>query len=140
MDKTLRVWNLHEGKLLNTLEGQVVSIEHVMILPDGESVVSASSESQEAVVEVWELTSGKLVRTLRGHSELIQDIRIFPNGRRIVSVSQDHTLRFWNLSEGTEIETFTSDGGLVCVAVAPSEKTIVVGEELGRVHFLRLEA
>ena len=39
-DKTIKVWDLHTGKLLNTLEGHSHSVDSVAISPDNSKIVS----------------------------------------------------------------------------------------------------
>jgi hypothetical protein len=42
------------------------------------------------------------------------------------------------LDIGKGIATFTGEGGMTSCAVAPGGRTIIAGEQSGRVHFLRL--
>ena len=50
-----------------------------------------------------------------------------------------HVLRVWDLKDGKELVTSTVDGIVDACAVAHDNWTIVAGDNLGRVHFLRLE-
>jgi hypothetical protein len=45
----------------------------------------------------------------------------------------------WDLTAGTVIAIFTADADVLSCAVAPNGVTVVAGDALGRVHFLRLE-
>jgi len=58
---------------------------------------------------------------------------------RAVSGSEDRTVRVWDLDNGRQIATFTADAPVNACAVTPDGRTIVAGDQLGRVHFLRLE-
>ena len=60
------------------------------------------------------------------------------DGKRAISGSDDNTVKVWNLETGEVIDSFTGDGSINCCAVAPDGVTIVAGDALGRVHFLRL--
>ncbi len=61
-----------------------------------------------------------------------------PDGRRAVSGSVDHTLRLWDLESGKEIASFTGESQVLSCAVTSDGRAIVAGNELGRMHFLRL--
>jgi hypothetical protein len=45
----------------------------------------------------------------------------------------------WDLATGAVVATFTADRYLPACAIAPDGVTIVAGDGLGRVHFLRLK-
>jgi WD40 repeat protein len=53
-------------------------------------------------------------------------------------VSYDCTLRVWDLESGEEIMVFSGESHMFRCAFAPDGRTIIAGDELGRVHFLRL--
>lgn len=63
---------------------------------------------------------------------------VTPDGRRAASASDDRTLRLWDLESGKEIAAFTGESDMGCCAIASDGRTIIVGESLGRVHFVRL--
>jgi len=48
-------------------------------------------------------------------------------------------LTIWKLETLEVITTFDTEGNISACAVAPDNRTIIVGEESGRLHFLRLE-
>jgi hypothetical protein len=59
--------------------------------------------------------------------------------RGCAPASYNNTLKIWDLNSGEEMAIFTGDGWLYCCAVSPDGVTVVAGDALGRVHFLRLE-
>jgi WD40 repeat protein len=68
----------------------------------------------------------------------VEGVAITPDGRRAVSASRDNTLRVWDLESGKELALLTADGFTTSCAVSVDGRTIVAGDVLGRVHFLRL--
>ncbi len=62
----------------------------VAVTPDGQSVVSGSSDT---TVRVWDLKSGRLLHTLEGHKKAVRAVVVTPDGRWAVSGSEDWTLR-----------------------------------------------
>jgi WD40 repeat protein len=43
-DKTIKIWNLHTGKLRSTLKGYSQEVYSVAISPDGQTIVSGSNQ------------------------------------------------------------------------------------------------
>jgi len=135
-DGTLRVWSLESGQSLSTLDGQHEPVYAVALTPDGHRAVSASGER---MLCVWDLKTGQALRRHEGYSGGIRALTVTADGRHAVLASRDGTLRVWNLDRAEEIATFTGDGGsIVACAVASDSHTIVAGDQMGRMHFLKL--
>lgn len=64
---------------------------------------------------------------------------VTPDGKRAVSASYDQTLKVWDLATGAVVATFTAEAPVASCAVGPDDLSIIAGDSLGRVHFLRLE-
>jgi len=77
--------------------------------------------------------------TIEGHRDSVEAIAITPDGQHLVSAASDHTLRVWNLFTAEEITRFTADTSLTCYTIAPEGTTIIAGDQVGQLHFLRLE-
>lgn len=91
------------------------------------------------LTESLETPGGTLIRTLKGHTDWVNAVSLTPDGRRAISASWDNTLKVWDIESGNVLVVFCADGTLIDCAVSPDGKTIVAGEESGRVHILRLE-
>jgi WD40 repeat protein len=135
-DFTLRVWDLEAGKELHTLAGHAHRVPSVTVTPDGQWALSAS---EDGTLKVWDLARGRELRTLQGHTREVWYVAVTPDGRYAVSASSDFTLKVWDLRDGAVITEFRGEYPLLACAVAPDGRTIVAGDQRGRVHFLRLE-
>jgi hypothetical protein len=135
-DETLRAWDLETGQTLTTLQGHTNWVSAVAITPDDRRAVSGSWDK---TLRVWDLETGQTLTTLQGHTDSVSAVAITPDGRRAVSGSVDNTLRIWDLRDGKEVVLLTVDANVTACAVAHDNRTIVAGDSLGRVHFLRLE-
>ena len=124
------------GPLIRILTGHNSSVTSVAVYDHGKRAVSASNDK---TLKVWDLESGRELKSLKGHSDWVRAVAVTPDGKRAVSESDDKTLKVWDLESGAVIAAFTADGAIHCVAVAPDGRTIVAGDALGAVHFLRLE-
>jgi WD40 repeat protein/serine/threonine protein kinase len=134
-DRTLRIWELETGQLLRTLQGHTGSVQAVALMPDGRRAVSAS---HDRTLRVWDLETGQTLRTFAGHTDVVWNVAIARQGTHAASVGWDRTLRVWDLDGGKEMATFTGDGRIFSCAFALNEK-ILAGDELGTLHYLRLE-
>ena len=134
-DRTLRVWDLESGQAMHMLKGHTDAVTAVAITPDGCHAVSASGDR---TLRVWDLKSGQMVHLLKGHTDWVAGLAVTPDGHRAVSASYDCSLRVWDLASGEVISAFSGESQMFRCAFAPDGRTIVAGDDLGRVHFLRL--
>jgi WD40 repeat protein len=107
------------------------------VLPDGR----LASASWDRIIRLWNLGSGEVEATLGGHTKCITALAALPGGR-LASGSDDHTVVLGMIAHGADIEwiaSFVADAPVCCIAFCSDRKTIVVGDEAGRVHFLRVE-
>jgi WD40 repeat protein len=136
---TLKVLDLNSRKELFGFSGDPRTVTAVAMTPDGRRIIYGTEHQFEGPdIRVWDLENGEKPLSLKGHTKNVNAVTITPNGRLMISASYDCTLRVWDLSSLEEIACFTGDSQFSCV-VAPYDATIVVGDALGEVHFLRLE-
>jgi len=65
-------------------------------------------------------------------------VAVTADGARAASASLDGTLEVWDVATGATLATFVGESSMQPCAVSPDGRTVVAGEVLGRVHFLRL--
>jgi WD40 repeat protein len=135
-DRTLKVWDLGTGAALLTLVGHAGPVRAVAVAPDGRRALSASSDR---TLKVWDLDTGAVQCTLAGHAGPVRAVAVTPDGRRAVSASDDATLKVWDLDSGRIVASFPAEAPFLSIAVGPDGLTIVAGDALGRLHFLRIE-
>ena len=133
---TLIVWDLDTGKRLCTLAGHADAVHSAAILPDGRRAVSASWDN---TLMVWNLETGERLCTLTGHTGGVNSVAVLSDGRQAFSASNDRSLIVWDLESGERLAAFRGDAAFLACAVTPDGRTVLAGDEGGRVHFLRLE-
>lgn len=134
-DNTLRLWELEDGKTVGLLQGHSNVVTAVAVTSDGRYAISASGDR---TLRLWELVSGQTVCVLGGHTDWVTGVTVTSGGDRAISTSRDGTLRVWDLTSGEEIAGYTGERRMLVCAVAPDSRTIVSGDEFGRLHFLWL--
>lgn len=132
----LTVWDIRTGQDFYGFAGHSGAVTGVAVTADGKLVSSGSDRT----LKVWDIDTGEELRTLEGHTRAVNAVAVTADGR-VVSGSQDNTLKVWDIDTGQAIASFSGDGSFEsCEVVKETESvTIVAGDALGRVHFLRLE-
>ncbi len=156
-DKTLYVWDLASPKIKDTgdrlkveddppsfygnnerslemLKGHTGTIKAISITPNGEQVVSGSSDG---TLQVWNLATGKCMKVMEGHTDSVNAVSITPDGERAVSGSSDKTIRVWELANGKCLMVYGMEGSIWDVAVHGTG--LVVGVDGGQVAFVTME-
>lgn len=72
-DRSLRVWDLMEGRAIQILEGHRAAVRCVAASADGQVVLSGS---EDRVIVSWDLHAGRSKQVLRGHHGAVVRIAI----------------------------------------------------------------
>jgi WD40 repeat protein len=103
-DKTIRVWNLTDGKLLRSLV-QPAPVAALAIGPDGKTLITGSSDG---LVRWLDARDGRELAAWKGHTAAVSGVAMLRSAdgvMRIVSVSEDGTARIWLLPPVARAET-----------------------------------
>ena len=139
-DKTIRSWNLAEGKILRTFT-HPASVTALALVSGGSSLVSGGSDG---MIRWLDAADGHERLCLKGHTAAVQDLAVqagSPADLRVVSVSEDGTGRIWTLraaapttADAKPIILTGHKGPIRAVAITPDGGTIVTGGDDGTVR------
>ena len=143
-DKSVRVWDLASGQLLNTLrvpigEGNDGKIYCVAMSPDGELVAAAGWtgydwEGQNSIY-LFERRSGQLIRRLPGLPQVIKDLAFSPDGSRLAAtLGAASGLRVFRMPDGQELGKDASYGGDSAGAAFAKDGRLVTSSFDGRIR------
>jgi WD40 repeat protein len=136
-DKTIRVWQLPEGRLVATLyvpidaghEGQLFALA---VSPDGRTVAAGGwtgwDWERAGSVYLYDLASGQMTRRLRGLPDAIASVAFTPDGRHLVVGLQGRAgLRVLRLADGAIVAVDEEyDDKLMEIDIAPDGRLATV--------------
>lgn len=119
-DKTVRLWNLDQGKALRTFTNS--SPVNAVVFTDGGKTIAAGGHNGK--IHIWSAETGLSKGVLEGHELGITGLSVSPDGRRLLSSSIDKTLRLWDLETMTEIRVYKEhEAPIFAAAFSPDGKT-----------------
>ncbi|MEO7117211.1 MAG: TIR domain-containing protein [Caldimonas sp.] len=138
-DKTLRVWDLQSGSLVDTLYPPHAGIVYAIATARSQPV--AASASGDRTIRVWDLLTQTCRATLTGHTHRVYDIALTNDGATALSASHDRTIRLWDVSSGTTLGTLQGHSDAVlAVAFVPGERSAVSAAKDGTIRIWQFEA
>jgi WD40 repeat protein len=124
-DRTVRLWQLPDGKALRTLTGHTNWIHALAVTPNGRLLASAS---RDKTIYLWSLPDGAPLVQLKGHSQAVVTLTINPDGDVLASGGADGVIQLWSLPGGAHIRSLKGHrDGVTCLAVSPDGQLLVSG-------------
>ena len=90
-DKTIRIWDIQSGTVINQLEGHSDTVRSLILMKDGITMASASVDK---TIRLWNIETGTFIKTLHGHKDKIDSLAILEDGR-LISCSWDKAIIIW---------------------------------------------
>lgn len=110
-DKTVRVWNVGDGKLVFEHPGTGAGLGDLAFSPDGALIATPGEESAVVVLDSF---SGAVRWQLRGHAACVRSVAFSQDGNWLASAGDDRTVRLWNPQTGALAQgLFCTDRGWV---------------------------
>lgn len=126
-DKTLKVWHLETGELIQSVISESQGVKFAAISPDGKMLASGSGDNS---IQIWQLPTEKIQHTLIGHLGIVNQVAFSANGETLISGSTDNTIKLWDTSSGELLHTLTGHTAAVnTVIVSSDSKFVVSGSE-----------
>ncbi|MBW4492277.1 MAG: CHAT domain-containing protein [Oscillatoria princeps RMCB-10] len=130
-DKTVKLWNLDTGELIDTIAGHSNPIRSVAFSPDGKTLASACTiVFQDGTIKLWDADTRRLRQTL-GSSLLVltvETLAFSPDGQILASGNFDPTINLWDLNTGKVRSTLNAHGWQVnSIAFSADGQILVSG-------------
>ncbi|KAF2076368.1 hypothetical protein CYY_002325 [Polysphondylium violaceum] len=128
-DKTVKVWDIQNKKVLNTFQGHDLDIYSLDYSADGRFIVSGSGDKK---AKIWDIEKGKCAFTL-GNEEVgpkngVTSVAMSPDGRLVAAGSLDNIVRLWDAQTGYFLERYEGHlDSVYSVAFSPDGKSLASG-------------
>ena len=128
-DHTIRLWDVHTGRLLRTLEGHTGSVENIAFSPNGLTLASGSSDD---TIRLWDPITGRHKRTIHGRSYSIPSIAYSPDGETLATGTLTGEIHLWDATTGQHKKTLIGHRGTLAknvlrIAFTPDGLTLISG-------------
>ena len=124
-DKTLKVWNLSSGELVQAVSGESQAVKFAVISPDGKTLASGMGDNK---IQIWHIPSEQLLHTLDAGAGAVHQVAFSPDGETLVSGNSDGTVKLWHLGTGKLLDTIRGHSGAVfAVVLSPDGKIVASG-------------
>jgi WD40 repeat protein len=116
-DGIVRIWDVAKAQVVKQITAHVAppmtqivpAVYCVAWSADGKQVVSGSNDHS---LKLWDANAGTLVREFKGykekdfekgHRDAVYCLAISPDGKFLVSGGSDHSIKVWNVADGTVV-------------------------------------
>jgi len=129
-DKTVRIWNIENGELVEVLKNHEYPVTCVAWSQDNRYIASGSSGGKPLkgflggivgetislikmrnTIKIWDFTTREVIRELKGHTDKISSIAWSPNGKLLASSGKDERIIIWDVQQGKIYRTLSANGG-----------------------------
>ena len=96
--------------------------------PDVKTI--ATSHYGDTSITLWEVTTGKARSTLKGQKGKgkVCSLTFSPDGKTLASGDDGGTIKFWHVTSGKELASFTGHAGeVLCLAISADGKVLASG-------------
>lgn len=123
-EKTVKIRNAVNGKVLLSLAGHRDRAPDVAFTPNGGNIITASLDG---TAKVWDASKGTELLTLQDGKEL-NSVAVCPDGCRIVTSGENRTAEFWDAESGKEIFVLKGHEDFVfSAALSPDGRQLITG-------------
>ena len=110
--------------LAHTLSGHSDEVRSVAFSPDGQFLVSGSSDF---TVKGWNVRTGQSIGALAGNMGKVSSVTFSPDGELLASGGFDKTVRVWKLPDGEPFHALDHSDWVFSVAFSPDSRILASG-------------
>ena len=99
-DKTIGIWSIAEGKLLDKLQSHLAPINAIAMSKEEDILLSTSAGG---CILLWDLNTRKQLKKFYTPETIINAMFIFPDKKKFISAGSSGIIKLWNLEDEYEI-------------------------------------
>jgi len=124
----ITLWNVHSGRVDQTLADDKGNFVAVAYAPTGRTLVAAvDSPFEKGAVFLLDARIRGTRHELQGQRGHVSSVVYSPDGHRIVSGSDDSMVRFWDADSGRLLQQHLLSGPVYALACSPDSRYVVAG-------------
>ena len=101
-DRSIRLWQVADRTLLQTLRGHSGEVLSLDFAPDGSMLASGGADN---TIRLWRISDGRLVRTFNQPPAAVLSVKYSPDGTILATLTGDGLARLWVVSSGIYLRT-----------------------------------
>jgi WD40 repeat protein len=114
---------------LGSLSGHEGSVLDMLLLRDGDTLVTASADQ---TVRFWDLNTQRLLKTLKYHTNVVKALTMTTDQEILISAGDDRTIQFWDRATGQPLVTLVDAHPLPINALEVSNNgTLLISADSG---------
>ncbi|KAG0278679.1 hypothetical protein BGZ95_003407 [Linnemannia exigua] len=107
-DKTARIWNFRNKKIMHVLRGHSDNVTAIAFSPSGQIIATATQDGQ---VRLWSAHPLNFGQDRSVHSGPITSLMFSSNGRYLLTTSMDRSIREFDVNRESRTHTFSGLAG-----------------------------
>lgn len=131
MDAIIRVWDLEDGKLTDSLTGNTSSIKTLTFSWDNRLLVSGA---ESGTVSLWNIASGEKTPFYRTALETVSCAAFSPDNKILAIGSQKGKVILIDPITNKTLHSIISDIGITSLSFSPDEKIVALSLKNGQVQ------
>lgn len=119
---------------LGALAGHTADVLAMLLLKDGHTLVTASSDQ---TVRFWNLEEERGLRILRDHTNVVKALAMTTDQEILITAGDDRTIRFWAMADGLPLATILDAHPLPINALEVSNdgRLLISADSGGNIYF-----
>jgi WD40 repeat protein len=134
-DRTVRLWNVKEGRELWKYQEHDSMVHHVAFSPDGKFIASASSDETFHLID----SQGNQIRIFAHHSS-VKSVAFSPDSQLIASADNKYMVIIWDVSSGQELQAVEIEPNILVEALifTYEDDCVIIGDSDGNIYLNQL--
>jgi WD40 repeat protein len=131
-DRTIRVWDVESGQLLETLADNIGPTTSVAFTPDGRLFITGAIGG-DRTIKFWDAQTLELRQTSEQQPGFINGLAVTPNDANLVAAVRNF-VKVWDLSNGQELHSTKGPSlEINTIAVSPDSRLVATANKEGNI-------
>lgn len=124
-DKTAKLWDSTELKLLGVFRGHRRGVWSVRFSPVDQIVATSAADSS---IRLWNINDLTCLKNFEGHDSSVLRIEFVSNGMQLISAGADGLLKLWSIKSSECVQTLDKhDSRIWAMTMTRDEKSFYTG-------------